>query len=48
MRFLADHLAGDVYFRIHREGHNLERSRAQLRRVELLLENLEVVRVALP
>ncbi len=34
MRFLADHLAGDVYFKIHREGHNLDRCRAQLRLVE--------------
>jgi len=33
-RFLADHLAGDHYFRIHRAGHNLDRCRAQLRLVE--------------
>ncbi len=32
-RFLADHLAGDVYFRIHREGHNLDRARTQFRMV---------------
>ncbi len=31
MRFLADYLNGDVYFRIHREGHNLDRARNQLR-----------------
>ncbi|MBO5898655.1 MAG: aminoglycoside phosphotransferase family protein [Clostridia bacterium] len=30
MRFLTDHLDGDVYFRIHREGHNLDRARCQL------------------
>jgi Ser/Thr protein kinase RdoA (MazF antagonist) len=47
VRFLADHLAGDVYFRIHRKGHNLDRSRAQLRRVDLLLENLDVIRAAI-
>ncbi len=29
-RFLADHLRGDDYFRIHRPGHNLDRARAQL------------------
>ncbi|MBQ7848303.1 MAG: aminoglycoside phosphotransferase family protein [Clostridia bacterium] len=29
-RFLADHLNGDVYFHIAREGHNLDRCRAQL------------------
>lgn len=30
MRFLADFLSGDTYFRIHREQHNLDRSRTQL------------------
>ena len=30
LRFLTDHLEGDVYFRIHRPGHNLDRSRTQL------------------
>jgi hypothetical protein len=34
VRFLADHVAGDVYFRIHRPGHNLDRARAQLRLAE--------------
>jgi Ser/Thr protein kinase RdoA (MazF antagonist) len=29
-RFLADHLAGDVYFRTARPGHNLDRARTQL------------------
>lgn len=33
MRFLADHLLGDVYFRLHRPGHNLDRCRTQLRLV---------------
>ena len=33
MRFLADHLNGDVYFRIHREGHNLDRARNQFKLV---------------
>ncbi len=27
MRFLTDYLQGDKYFKIHREGHNLDRSR---------------------
>jgi hypothetical protein len=36
---LTDHLAGDVYFKIQRPDHNLDRFRAQLRLVELL--NLE-------
>lgn len=30
MRFLADHLRGDTYFRVHREAHNLDRARTQL------------------
>ena len=30
LRFLADHLAGDTYFRIHREAHNLDRARVQI------------------
>ncbi len=38
IRFLTDHLEGDVYFRIHRPGHNLDRCLSQLLRVELLLE----------
>jgi Ser/Thr protein kinase RdoA (MazF antagonist) len=29
MRFLTDHLNGDVYFKIHRENHNLDRCRNQ-------------------
>jgi aminoglycoside phosphotransferase (APT) family kinase protein len=33
MRFLADHLAGDAYFRVHRPGQNLDRARVQLRLV---------------
>ncbi len=40
VRFLTDHLQGDPYFRVHREGHNLDRARAQLRLVALLLEGL--------
>ena len=31
IRFLADYLAGDVYFKVHRPGHNLERARVQFR-----------------
>ena len=33
MRFLTDYLEGDVYFKTHRKGHNLERSRTQLKLV---------------
>ncbi len=33
MRFLADFLNGDVYFKIHRKGHNLDRARTQFKLV---------------
>lgn len=33
MRFLTDHLSGDSYFRIHREGQNLDRARNQFKLV---------------
>lgn len=33
IRFLADHLNGDTYFRIKREGHNLDRARTQFKLV---------------
>ena len=29
MRFLTDHLNGDIYFKVHRENHNLDRARNQ-------------------
>jgi aminoglycoside phosphotransferase (APT) family kinase protein len=37
VRFLADHLDGDRYYRVARPGHNLDRARAQLK----LLTSLE-------
>ncbi|WP_144212151.1 phosphotransferase enzyme family protein [Shewanella donghaensis] len=37
-RFLADHLNGDVYFGIHREGHNLDRAANQLTVYKSLVE----------
>jgi len=36
IRFLADHLAGDVYFRTESRGHNLHRARVQFRLVECI------------
>jgi len=38
VRFLTDHLAGDVYFRTARPGHNLDRARAQLRLLAALVD----------
>ena len=34
VRFLADHLNGDTYYKVHREGHNLDRTRTQLALIE--------------
>ncbi len=39
LRFLADHLNGDKYFHIHREGHNLDRARAQFALVQRMEEH---------
>ena len=33
-RFLADYLNGDHYFRVNREGQNLDRARTQLKLAE--------------
>ena len=40
IRFLTDHLEGDQYFKIHREGHNLDRCRTQLTLVKDMQEKL--------
>lgn len=34
IRFLADYLVGDTYFKIHRDGQNLDRCRTQFKLVE--------------
>lgn len=36
-RFLADHINGDKYFRIHRENHNLDRARCQIKLAQDML-----------
>ena len=40
IRFLTDYLEGDHYFKIHREGHNLDRCRTQLTLVKDMQEKL--------
>ena len=40
IRFLGDHLNGDVYFQIHRENHNLDRCRTQFKLVSEIEEYL--------
>ena len=34
IRFLTDYLAGDTYYKVQREGHNLDRCRTQFKLVE--------------
>ena len=48
MRFLADHIDGDVYFHITRENQNLDRARTQFKLIadmeRLLPEMNEIVK----
>lgn len=37
IRFLADHLRGDTYFRVSHRGHNLHRARVQFRLLERMV-----------
>lgn len=41
IRFLTDYLNGDTYYKIHREGHNLDRARNQFKLVASMEENLD-------
>jgi hypothetical protein len=34
LRFLSDYLSGDIYYKVHRQEHNLDRCRAQFKLVE--------------
>ncbi len=43
IRFLTDHLAGDVYYKVHRAGHNLDRTRTQMKLVQSILEQEELM-----
>lgn len=46
MRFLTDHLQGDIYFKIHRKNHNLDRCRTQFKLVKDMEEQYgEMVRI---
>lgn len=44
IRFLADHLAGDRYFKIHRPGHSADRARVQFNMVESFERNEAAMR----
>ncbi len=41
VRFLTDYLAGDTYFKVHREAHNLDRCRTQFKLVESIEQQEE-------
>ena len=43
MRFLTDHLQGDTYFKIHRENHNLDRARTQMKLVQDMEAKWEIM-----
>lgn len=43
MRFLTDYLEGDHYFKIHREGHNLDRCRTQFKLVKDMEEKWDIM-----
>lgn len=40
MRFLTDYLEGDTYFKIHRDGQNLDRCRTQFKLVKDMEEKM--------
>lgn len=44
MRFLGDHLNGDVYFGAEREGHNLDRARTQINLGVSIINNIEALK----
>lgn len=41
IRFLTDFLQGDVYFKTHREGHNVDRCRTQFKMAQEFSQHLE-------
>jgi len=44
IRFLEDHLSGNVYFKVHKTDHNLIRARNQFKFVEVMEQQLEAMR----
>jgi hypothetical protein len=44
MRFLTDFLEGDVYFKTHREGHNLDRCRSQFALVRSIEDQMDAMK----
>ncbi len=44
IRFLADHLEGDRYFKVHRPGHSADRARVQFKMVDSFERNEDAMR----
>lgn len=44
IRFLTDYLSGDVYFKIHREKHNLDRCRTQIKLAQSIASQFDAMR----
>ena len=40
-RFLTDYLNGDIYYKVHRQGHNLDRVRTQFKLVQSICNQEE-------
>lgn len=43
IRFLTDYLNGDVYFKVHRQGHNLDRARTQFKMVADMENKMDIM-----
>lgn len=43
MRFLTDYLQGDVYFKTHREGHNLDRTRTHIKLIKDMEDKWDIM-----
>ena len=44
LRFLTDHLEGDLYFRTDHHGHNLQRAAVQFRLTESVEQQLPQIK----
>ncbi len=43
LRFITDYLQGDVYFKTHREGHNIDRCRTQFKLVQSMTRQMDAM-----
>ena len=43
IRFLTDYLAGDIYYKVHRKDHNLDRTRTQMKLVQSIVAQEEAM-----